>query len=477
MKKPTPVAESNKLRNINGEFTMITMGEVVDTNDPQQMGRLRVACPLLGDLEDDVVSDVPWASYVSPLAGTTTTPSRGREDAVTAGHVAYGMFNIPKVGTSVVIACIDGDPRFRVWLGCFTDQFLPHTMPHGRYSYKTKEQPDGPFSSTEDKIQPLYDSQTEAFTNTETGVDPRKSFEYRTRGADVGVSGLTPEFVKTKDSTLSWLADDVSEGYEDDEYKHTHGYHESRIEDGASDNTDGKVYDPQTYSWTTPGFHGMSMSDNEENCRIRFRTTHGHQIIMDDTNERVYISTAGGKTWIELDEVGNIDIYGERNISVHAEKDINFVAGGKFSVEAEDGIHLSTDGEARISAFTGVHLQSDDTVKIKGSTMFVESDEDVDIKAGGSFIAHAAGGTASLLASANVLLTGSQVHFNGPAAPPAAGTAGILDPLPASRKPEHEPWARTMILDDGTAEFEYNDVDIGHVESGEKLKRNRNWHR
>jgi len=477
--------KTRKLRAPSTEFQEITIGEVIATDDPQQMGRLRVLCPFFGDSDDDPIDDTPWATAVSPLAGTTYSPSRGRGTDQTAGQVAYGMFNIPKVGSSVLIACIDGDPKFRIWLGCVNDQFFTHTLPHGRYSYRTANQPEGPFSSSEDKIQPLYDSQTAAFTNPDAGVEPRMSFEFVTRGADKSAAGLADKYVDTEDSGISLMSDDVDVEYEDNphpdgtgKYKNTQGYPKSRIEPGVVDSDTGEpVYDPQTYSWTTPGFHSMSMQDNSDNCRVRFRTTHGHQIIMDDTNERIYISTAGGKTWIEMDEVGNIDIYGERNISVHAEKDINFVAGGKFSVEAEDGIHLTTNGEARISAFTGVHLQSDDTVKIKGSTMFLESDGDVDIKAGGKFIADAGGGTASLLASGNVLLTGAQVHFNGPPAPPAAGTSGILDPLPASRKPEHEPWARTMILDDGTAEFTYDSSDVGRKENGEDLGRNPKWHR
>ena len=468
------IDEATKIRDPNGEFAFITIGEVIDTNDPQQMGRVRVMCPLLGDNGDDIVSNVPWATYVSPLGGTTTSPSRGRKDDVTPGQIAYGMFNVPKVGSNVLIACIDADPRFRVWLGCVHDQFLTHTMPHGRYSYKTENTPEGPFSSSEDKIQPLYDSQTEAFSGG--AAEARKSHEFRTRAADVSVSGLGDEFVNTQESNISLMSDDVEVDYEDGKYSNTQGYQKSRVEKGTSSNTGDVIYDPQTYSWTTPGFHGLSMSDAAEHCRIRIRTTHGHQIIMDDTNERIYISTAGGKTWIEMDEVGNVDIYGERNISVHAEKDINFVAGGKFSVEAEEGIHLSTGGEARISAFTGVHLQSDDTVKIKGATMFIESDDVVDIKAAGNFIADG-GGTASLLAGGNVLLTGSQVHFNGPPAPAAAGTAGIETPLPASRKPEHEPWARTMILEDGTPELTYDSADVGRKENGVDLGRNPKWHR
>ena len=157
------------------------------------------------------------------------------------------------------------------------------------------------------------------------------------------------------------MADDVDVPYgtnpQGGEYLNTQGYHQSRIAGKVVDAiTDDVVYDPQTYSWTTPGFHSLSMQDNAENCRIRFRTTHGHQIIMDDTNERIYISTAGGKAWIEMDEAGNIDMYAERNISMHAGKDINFAADGVFRVQAAEGIHMSTEAEMRIHTKTDLHI-------------------------------------------------------------------------------------------------------------------------
>ena len=522
----------HKIKRLKGnstEFQEITIGQVVDTNDPQQMGRVRVACPFFGDLEDTPIREIPWATYVSPLGGTTISPERGRGGDKTAGQIAYGMFNIPKIGSSVLVACIDADPRFRIWLGCVHDQFFTHTLPHGRYSYKTANKPEGPFSSSEDKIQPLYDSQTEAFTNTDSGVEPRKSFEFRTRAADISVAGLGDGFVDTEESTISKMSDDTDVPYEDNpaggKYFNTQGYHQSRIEAGIVDNTtDDVVHDPQTYSWTTPGFHSMAMQDNAENCRIRFRTTHGHQIIMDDTNERIYISTAGGKTWIEMDEVGNIDMYAEGNISMHAKKDINFTADGAFRVKAKDGIHMETDGEMRMHAKTEMHIKTgaalymdsgdmiymqsatDTKIKVNGGTMFVETSADVDIKsgagvkveasagisnkAGTTFIAEA-GASATMLAGLNVLLTGAQVHLNGPPASPGETASGVTaevtkESFPTSRVPDHEPWARTMMdpsksdKDTGNTqepEFDYDSTDVGRKELGKPLTRNPLWHR
>ena len=60
-------------------FDNLTIGVVVDTNDPQQMGRLRVLCPTLGDTEDQNLGVIPWAMYVSPLAGANSIGTRGTD--------------------------------------------------------------------------------------------------------------------------------------------------------------------------------------------------------------------------------------------------------------------------------------------------------------------------------------------------------------------------------------------------------------
>jgi hypothetical protein len=467
-----PLEEVQKIRNVTGQFTHITIGRVVDTNDPQQMGRLRVACPIFGDLEEETIRNIPWATYVSPLAGSTETPARGRGSDQTAGPVAYGMFNIPKVGSNVLIACIDGDPRFRVWLGCVHDQLLTHTMPHGRYSYQLDNQPEGPFSSSEDEIEPLYTSQTNAFTNPSAGVEPRKSYEFRTRAADVSVSGLDEEFVDTETSRISLLSDDFDVESEDGKYTNTQGYKKSRVEpDGKSAFTRDILYDPQTYSWTTPGFHSVSMTDNAENCRIRIRTTHGTQVILDDTNERIYISTANGKNWFEMDESsGNIDMYADGNVSVRSKKDINFTADKSFRVTAQEGIHLSTPGETRIYGGTGVHMKSETTLNL-------HSEEDFNIFSGvnaniTSFV------DTNINAGGNVVMTGAEIHENGPPAASVSDTQA-QDSYLSSRVPDHEPWARTMTKDDTThePEFSYDDDNVGKSDRGETITRNSNWQR
>ena len=559
---------------ING-FDKMTVGRVVSANDPQQMGRLRVLCSALGDAETDLMETIPWATYVSPLGGMVQAGSRGREDDISTGPVAYGMWNIPKVGATVLIACIDGDPNYRIWLGCVNKHLLTHTMPHGRYSYRDdivtqsgfdwegeEGKPLGPFSSQEEKIQPNFDQLELAFTpttdTTGTGAPadaPRKNFEYRTRGADHSVSTLSEDFLFSDGGKTSYMSDDsefvLAQGKkisftEPDGEKlfPSQGYNKSRTQPNLTDERTTDTLDSQIYSWTTPGFHAMAMDDSAGNCRMRFRTTHGHQIILDDTNERIYISTSGGKSWVELDEAGNIDFYASRNISFHAEKDFNITADN-IRMKADTGIHMISEGEMRIhTKADDLHIKSDQNIrmhsmletriqsigslhltsetvsltantqmdiKVSGGTLYIEASADVDTKAGGSaivqaeadvsnvaggeFIADAAANN-NILAGGNVLITGSQVHANGPPASPGDDASGATaaevtehkESWWTNRIPEHEPWPRVMTKESITdldvnnthaasAEFTYDEADVGRTERGFDMTRNKNWHR
>ena len=116
------------------------------------------------------------------------------------------------------------------------------------------------------------------------------------------------------------------------------------------------------------------------------------------------------------------------------------------------------------------------TANLKGATTNVES-----------------GGVLNLLGGGNVLITGSEVHANGPTAGSATGGAGATatehkEAWLTSRVPEHEPWARMMTnpaitdLDSGNThsgagEYSYDDPLVGRTERGTDLQRNSNWHR
>lgn len=488
---PTPKLMQTALQ------SYVTMGQIVDANDPHQMGRLRVLCPAFGDSRNAAVNTLAWASYASPFAGATDLPARGRAGALTSGPVAYGMWNIPKVGSYVLVTCIDGDPNSRFWFASVFPEFLTHTLPHGRYSYNPDVgdgAPQGPMSSTETAILPLAANQQEAFTNQSAGVEPQMSFEWRTRAADAQAAFLNPKYIGTTigDCDISEFGDDRAVQFAEADgntITSNQGYGESRIDpDMTNPITDGTNWDSQTYAWVTPGFHGISMDDRDNNCRMRLRTTSGHQIILDDTNERIYISTAQGKTWIEIDEKGTIDIFSEQDFSVRAKGDINFKTDKAFRVTAEEGIHMSSYGEMRLRASEDLHIRTDKVLRLRSL-----GEMRLDAQANFHLITKTsaritAGSTLNLTSGANMMLSASpNIFLNGPPAQ-VASQAQEKEAFAPSRIPDHEPWSRVYTdpavgdQDNGNEikpEYEYNDANVGKGSAarGIVVERNTKWHR
>lgn len=475
----------------------LTIGHVVNTNDPQQMGRLQVVCLAWGDTFDTEAEMLPWCSYVAPFGGQTNQGTRGPGLATTAGGVAYGMWAIPKVGAQVLVACVDGDPSIRLWLGCIYDQHTPHTMPHGRWKYEDhpalekdamNAYPFGPYSSEDQFIQPLNDNIKQAFSNKN-----EPNFEWRSRGADYNVSRFELE-------DLDWVVGEVVDDHEavHDDWTSTQGYGVSRSNPEGATTLNDKNYDSQVYSFTTPGFHSLSMDDRMENCRIRLRTTAGHQILMDDTNERMYIQTAKGNNWIELDEEGNIDIFTTNKVNIRANKDINLTSDETIRMHAKKGIHMYSDDEIRIQAKKDIHTRTDQNIRTHAlQNVYLQADQDIHYKAGQSYYLTVAqeinekcgsdmklscGATMHLNAGVDILETsGNEIHLNGPAAS-VASDATQPNEEPAkwtNRVPRHEPWPRVMTKDDFTHddEFEYDQDEVNRIERGSWIDRGRYWRR
>lgn len=475
--------------------TTVTLGTVVDTNDPQNMGRLRIVCPQWGDTWSADVESMPWAVYMTAFGGQMQVGTRGPGIQESEGGVAYGLWAIPKVGAQVAVMCVDGNPMTRMWIGAVYDQYTPHTMPHGRFMYDDHPAlekkgdmpaPYGPYTSSEKLIQPLAANLHQQFGNS-----GEPNFEFRTRGADYSVSRVS---VDQLSQTYSQTPDD--EGVTHDGWTSTQGYQASRTDPNVKSTLTNKNYDSQTYAFTTPGFHSLSMDDRQENCRVRIRSTAGHQILLDDTNERIYISPAQGNAWVEIDQNGNIDVFSGNTVSLHATKDLNLSAGGSVRIDAgAGGIHLRSGGDVRIDAtgnldttVTG-NLNTDVAGKIACSgaafdmlskgAMRIMSDAKLSVKSKASLALGAS--TVGIKASGVVNVSGSSVNLQG-ATPVAADDATQAAPKTAfcaSRKPQHEPFARCMTKDDNSAEpeFAYDDPNVNRVERGAKIPRGMFWRR
>lgn len=323
--------------NTSGGFAGMTLGVVIDTDDPLQMGRLKIFCPSLND-DPKQLQYVPWSVYASPFSGSINNSSftRGTGDVTpeSDGALHYGFWAIPELGAHVLVACVDGDYRRRFWFACVPSHQETNTLHTGRWKWENGTV-EGPLTSSDQPMEPLYTNTKEAFR------DQKDSPEWKTRIADYQATAIRDDTGQVPNSKKQTYKDQTNESLRDnepDDWTHeaigAHGY------DWSGFKNMGAFLSSRTYGMSTPGMHMFVMDDRPFNNRIKFRTTTGHQILLDDTNERIYISTNKGNNWIEFDSNGNIDMYSSTRISISGEADINISAGKSIRMYAGENINM-----------------------------------------------------------------------------------------------------------------------------------------
>jgi uncharacterized protein (DUF2345 family) len=191
------------------------------------------------------------------------------------------------------------------------------------------------------------------------------------------------------------------------------------------------------------------MQDDPEFSRLRFKTAEGTQIILDDANERIYISTSVGRTWLEMDKDGHINVFGANSISVRSGADLNFFADGDINLEAVGGINMKADtNNIMMTSQTDIQIQangdilaaacgifdidSEDTIHLTSkndtnihanAALMLLSNNDTSIKANGSIKFQ---GTDSISAKGGtIVIGGSSIDLNGGGSIKAS--AGTID--------------------------------------------------
>lgn len=325
------------------------IGIVKNNADPAQHGRLQIYIPSI-DSPDYDLEDLSWAIYVSPFGGVTADFKVGREQSEVPGVSAYGFWAIPKVGAQVLCGFLEGDPMIRYWMGCVYVPELNRTLPQSIEGGKTEIDDSGSYPQA---TIPHY---AENLGKSGLGVD---SIHYRTRGG--------------YERSVSHPSNNNSNKPTDN------GYYPKPLEPDKADS--------QTICLTSPGRHYMVMSDVDEYCRIRLKTTEGSQIIFDDTNERIYISTAKGKNWIELDEGnGKIYLYSDSKVCIRSKNDIDLYSDENVNIVAKQRVNIKSETKS-------VNIEGKHDVRLLSNSadVMITASRDIQLKTTNGAQAGAAG--------------------------------------------------------------------------------------
>lgn len=303
------------------------MGFVKDASDVQRNGRLRVWIPELGGAPTEEKS---WmiVSYCSPFAGATSVASisKSNVEQFEGTQTSYGMWMIPPdIDNIVLVMFINGNPSSGVWIGCLYNQFMNQMVPGMAADINNYQYPG--------KLVPLaeYNKQDTKVTQPDRAFKPYE----KTKFQGLGNQGLIT---------------DQSRGITNSSARRESPSNVFGII------TPGPVIDT-TASPTNirrKGGSSFIMDDGVGTEYVQLTTKSGAQIKLDETNGFVYLINRDGTAWVQMDQQGNIDIFGAASISMRAQYDVNIRADRNVNIEAGQNIYMKAakDTVTSTTAFT-----------------------------------------------------------------------------------------------------------------------------
>ena len=109
------------------------------------------------------------------------------------------------------------------------------------------------------------------------------------------------------------------------------------------------------------------LKDRPHNELIRLRTRTGHQILLHNSEDLIYIGNSRGTAWIELTSDGKIDIFSADSISVRTKQDFNFRCDRDFNLDVGRNFNIKVGGEMH-------------TRVCKDSVLIVDANQKIEIK-------------------------------------------------------------------------------------------------
>ena len=443
--------------------------------------------------------------YLSPFYGVTPHAGVTANDGYEHTQKSYGMWMVPPdVGTKVLVIFAEGNSNFGYWMGCIPAEYMNFMVPDGRASTENttgitppslrgRKLPSGEYNKAIEtgsrvdptlfekpynkdfaetlEIQGLLNDEIRGTTTSSARREiPSMVFGISTPGpkdrrdgsptSEIGTKGQKISSPSNRLGGSSIVMDDGDERF----VRATHA------EDGPP------IY--KNKGANEPGGDRTIL----QNELLRLRTRTGHQILMNNSEDLIYIGNARGTTWIEMTSDGKIDIYAHDSVSIstdndlniNAERDINMEAGrnvnikaagrytkggetGRVQIESKNNFNLHVGKDSKITVGQNQHI------KVK-SNQYIDTTGNLHIKTEQDNRLTAAGNT-FINSGKEHRETAKYVHMNGPAAP-VANPASIVQTLSVNtlpkvkpggqiasfesiltRAPQHEPWPHHENLD------------------------------
>tara|TARA_B100002019_G_scaffold225055_1_gene198044 strand:+ start:10289 stop:12877 length:2589 start_codon:yes stop_codon:yes gene_type:complete len=394
---------------------------VVNVLDSQYMGRLQVELLKQTDSgnQPETTGQLFEAKYLSPFYNVTSVNASSRNEGYRNSQQSSGFWAVPPdPGTKVLVIFAEGNSSNCYWIGCIQDEYMNFMVP-GYAATSTVKDFDKKAPAAE------YNKLTTTGVNNEPTAFPKPAHldllaGYIKRGLiEDETRGITSSSARREipSSVFGWStpgpldkrdgapkADIGPRGNKTNWYKSRLGGSSFVMDDGDDKFLrTGKPWEkPLEYINLEAGETGgdPTLPHNE---LLRLQTRTGHQILLHNTEDLIYIGNSRGTSWIEMTSNGKIDIYAKDSISIHTQEDINFTADNDVNITAGSNLNIVAN-KIKTSSI-------DSTNMISGTQWSVNSGQDSSINSNANLVLYAqnngsivAGAQQSVMSNENLAL-------------------------------------------------------------------------
>lgn len=368
----------------------IYKAKVVGHLDTTFMGVLTVKIERYSG-NDEIEGQTVPVSYMSPFFGSTGKDFVGKDpNNYDQTQKSYGFWMVPPdVGATVLVLFANHDIKYGYWIGVVPDEFMNFSVP-GLAATRYVVQ-DSKTTSSENVRVPVAEFNKEISSAEQDATKiPKPEHKFAQTLFDQGLllddtRGITTSSARRESPSMVFgistpgITDKA--GKRDKVGPKKSNMPVSRL--GGStfvmDDGDDKFLRKTPAGEGPPEYASVEQKETDgdplipHNELIRIRTRTGHQILLHNSEDLIYIGNAKGTTWVEMTSNGKIDIFAEDSISIHSKNDINFRAERDINIEA--GRNLNLKGLAKLHA-EGNQIETvatNDTKITSGATSHINS--------------------------------------------------------------------------------------------------------
>lgn len=313
------------------------IGIVKNSSDSQYMGRLLVWIAELCGPENDPNTWIV-VDYASPFGGATSITGGSNQSS-------YGMWFVPPdEGNQVVCLFVNGDPNRGLWLACLYQVGRHRMVPAYPGNSATQREPSALVRSTGGLTLSSGDlaglgitasSESQAASTSTPPPELPRAVGNTTPAPAAPGGGPVPDVSASQTSARTANIPVIGPS--------SYSSHNSYSVNGIA----------------TPGGNRLVMSDQLTDTQIRIQTRNNMQLLLHNDRDIAVLMTGDGRSRIELNGNGDIDIFGEGKISFAAEGDLNLHSNsGDVNINAGGQLNLRSAGDTKITSVGRMHLYS-----------------------------------------------------------------------------------------------------------------------